>query len=87
MARPTNKEELLGLSTENFEKLNALIDGVTNEIQRKEFPKGTMNRNIKDVLAHLHHWHLMMMEWYGIGMKGEKPEMPARATLGKIHLY
>jgi len=37
-----------------------------------------LNRNIRDVLAHLHHWHLMMIEWYNTGMKGENPEMPAK---------
>ena len=36
-----------------------------------------MNRNIRDVLAHLHHWHLLFLDWYVIGMKGEKPIMPA----------
>ncbi|MEL7341116.1 MAG: ClbS/DfsB family four-helix bundle protein, partial [Bacteroidota bacterium] len=37
----------------------------------------TMNRNIRDVLGHLHHWHKLMVSWYEIGMRGEKPEMPA----------
>lgn len=76
MARPTTKEELLHLSQANYKKLNDLIEGISDP--NKKFPEGTMNRNIRDVLAHLHHWHLMMLNWYEVGMKGEKPEMPAK---------
>ena len=36
-----------------------------------------MNRNIRDVLGHLHQWHLLLLDWYRVGMKGGKPEMPA----------
>lgn len=76
MARPTTKEKLLHLSQANYKKLNDLIESISDP--NKEFPEGTMNRNIRDVLAHLHHWHLMMLNWYEVGMKGEKPEMPAK---------
>jgi len=76
MARPTTKEELLHLCQANYKKLNDLIESISDP--NKEFPEGTMNRNIRDVLAHLHHWHLMMLNWYEVGMKGEKPEMPAK---------
>ena len=51
--------------------------------QRKDFPPGSLNRNIRDVLCHLHHWHLVMMEWYNIGMSGSKPEMPAKGYTWK----
>lgn len=64
MGRPKNKVELVQLSKENFDKLNKYIDSLTGENRLKEFPEGTMNRNIRDVLAHLHHWHLMMLNWY-----------------------
>lgn len=46
--------------------------------QNKEFPLETLNRNIRDVLMHLHNWHLMMLNWYETGMAGQKPEMPAK---------
>jgi len=78
MSRPKNKEELIALSEENFNKLNALVDSFPKDKQTVEFQPGTMNRNIRDVLAHLHHWHLMMLEWYRVGMNGKKPDMPAK---------
>ncbi|MCB1159152.1 MAG: ClbS/DfsB family four-helix bundle protein [Leptospiraceae bacterium] len=83
MARPKNKTELLDLSKKNFEFLMDFIENLSQEEQNAEFPKGTMNRNIRDVLMHLHHWHLMMLEWYTIGMKGEKPDMPAKGYTWK----
>lgn len=78
MPRPKTKEELLQLSQQNYEKLNDLIDQYSLEEQLAEFKPGTMNRNIRDVLAHLHHWHLMMLDWYSVGMKGGIPDMPAK---------
>ncbi|MDR9365005.1 MAG: ClbS/DfsB family four-helix bundle protein [Balneolaceae bacterium] len=77
MPRPKTKEQLLKLSRKNYKKLNDLINSFPAEEQRADFPEGTMNRNISDVLAHLHHWHLMFLDWYYVGMKDEKPEMPA----------
>lgn len=83
MPRPKTKQELEILSEENFEKLLMLINSFSKDIQVKEFPKGTMNRNIRDVLTHLHEWHLMMLTWYNVGMKGEKPAMPAEGYTWK----
>ncbi|ADR22901.1 hypothetical protein MATR_32500 [Marivirga tractuosa] len=83
MARPKNKADLLNLSKKNVELLMDFIEGLSEEEQKSPFPKGTMNRNIGDVLMHLHHWHLMMIDWYGLGMKGEKPDMPAKGYTWK----
>jgi hypothetical protein len=78
MPVPKTKEELIEQSQNNYQKLNKLIDGFSNEEQLSEFPKGTLNRNIRDVLAHLHHWHIMFLDWYVVGMKGEQPDMPSK---------
>jgi len=83
MPRPKNKQELLDLSEVNFEKLNVFIDGLSTQDQNSDFPIGTMNRNIRDVLIHLHHWHLLLLKWYRIGMSGEKPEMPDKGYTWK----
>ena len=84
MGRPTSKDGLLTLSQANYKKLNQLIDSLPAEEQIREFPPGTLNRNIRDVLGHLHHWHLMFLNWYEKGMKGEKPEMPAPGYTWKM---
>ncbi len=83
MPRPKTKEELIQLSNFNFDKLITYVNCLDSATLQKEFPKGTLNRNIKDVLAHLHHWHLLLLEWYAIGMSGKKPEMPAKGYTWK----
>jgi hypothetical protein len=84
MPRPKSKSELLELSQLHFKKLNDFIDQLSPEEQTKEFPAGTLNRNVRDVLSHLHHWHLMMLKWYEVGMSGEKPAMPAEGYTWKM---
>ncbi len=83
MPRPKTKTELLNLSEQNFNKLMDFVESFTESDQQREFPEGTMNRNIRDVLAHLHHWHLMMLRWYEVGMAGNKPDMPAKGYTWK----
>ena len=77
MARPKTKSELISLSQANFTKLLDYVDTFSKAEQARNFPKGTLNRNIGDVLAHLYHWHLLMSSWYKEGMSGKIPTMPA----------
>lgn len=77
MARPATKEDLLKYSPVGYKKTD-YIDSLPDEEKYVEFPKGTMNRNIRDVLAHLHQWHRVMLAWYRVGMEGEQPDMPAK---------
>ena len=67
----------------NYEKLMAYVESFSPEEQTEQFPEGTLNRNIRDVLAHLHAWHLMVLDWYMIGMAGQKPDMPAKGHTWK----
>ena len=83
MARPKTKQGLLDLSIQNYHKLVDFISVMNLNVQNRDFPPGTMNRNIRDVLMHIHHWHLMMLNWYKTGMSGEKPEMPAKGYTWK----
>jgi len=76
MARPKTKKELIAKSQENYNKLIRLVDSLPDKT--KELPIGYLNRNARDILGHLHHWHTMMLDWYDVGMNGEKPEMPAK---------
>ena len=83
MPKPKSKKELLEQSQLNYQKLIDLIDSFSKEDLIKEFPKGTLNRNVRDILAHLHHWHIMFLDWYKVGMKGDKPDMPAKGYTWK----
>lgn len=76
MPRHKTKKELLEHSQNNIDRLFELIDSFPKDQLNKEFAKGTLNRNIADVLAHLHAWHNLFLNWYKVGMKGAKPNMP-----------
>lgn len=83
MPRPQNKKDLLEQSQQNFQKLIDYIESFSASEQQTEFRPGTMNRNIRDVLAHLHEWHMMIMNWYAVGKTGQKPEIPAKGYTWK----
>ncbi len=77
MARPKSKAELIAQSTANYKKLLNFIKDLSEEKRNAEFPTQYLNRNIRDVLAHIHHWHTLFLRWYAEGMKGIQPKMPA----------
>ncbi|MEL6658207.1 MAG: ClbS/DfsB family four-helix bundle protein [Bacteroidota bacterium] len=77
MARPKNKQELLNLSEGNYHKLLAYVDALSPDQQALAFPPGTLNRNIRDVLGHLHHWHLLLLGWNEAAAAGDQPKLPA----------
>ena len=77
MARPRTKVELQQASQQNFTRLLQFIADLSEDKKQASFPEGYLNRNVRDVVAHLHHWHLLFQRWYNEGMKGEKPAIPA----------
>lgn len=83
MARPTNKKELLEQSVAAYEALISYIEQMPKSLQLSNFPEGTLNRNIRDVLGHLHAWHLLFLEWYTLGMSNQQPKMPAEGYTWK----
>jgi len=83
MPKPTSKKELQESSQTNYKNLLVLVGSLSREDVNKEFIKGTLNRNVRDVLTHLHHWHLMLLKWHEDGTKGEKPKMPAEGYTWK----
>lgn len=83
MPRPKTKKELVELGKANYRNLMNFIRELPREELENEFPPGYLNRNIRDVLAHLHHWHLMMLEWHKVGMSGFKPDMPSKGYTWK----
>lgn len=83
MSRPTTKDELLHLAEKNFSQLMLLVANLSEEELQHEFEIPSLNRNRRDVLMHLHHWHLLFEQWYTIGMQGGKPVMPAEGYTWK----
>ena len=78
MPKPTTKVSLLEAAQNNFVRLNDYIEKLPPGDLSKEFPEKFLNRNIRDVVAHIHHWHILFLGWYEVGMKGDKPAMPSQ---------
>ena len=72
MARPITKEQLRQAGEENFDKLLSLVDSMTEEVQEKSFSFEDRDKNIRDVLAHLHEWHQLLLNWVDANKSGTK---------------
>jgi hypothetical protein len=80
MPRPTNKKELLELAEINLDKLFNLIESLSDEMKNRSYENNELNdrdKTIADIICHLYEWHVMMENWYSIGMSGKKPAIPA----------
>ena len=87
MARPQTKEDLLIAANENYEKLNGLIEKMSDEQlttpfdfskdEKKKEAHWKRDKNLRDVLIHLYEWHQLILNWVESNQKGEeKPFLP-----------
>ena len=77
MTRPTTKDQLVDASDSRYRALLALVDDLPADALDREFGFEDRDRRVRDVLGHLHAWHLMMLGWYADGMAGARPAIPA----------
>jgi len=71
------------LSDANLQKLLGFIDSLPEERKYASYDNNELNdrdKTVSDVVCHLHAWHLMMGEWYEVGMSGGKPAIPAEGV-------
>jgi len=76
MARPMNKEQLISFAQNEYTKLMDLISKLNEKQRDSEYVFD--NRTTKDIVAHLYAWQLLELDWYKEGMKGNKPDIPAK---------
>ena len=87
MARPQTKEDLLIAANENYEKLNGLIEKMSDKElttpfdfskdEKKKEAHWKRDKNLRDVLIHLYEWHQLILNWVKSNQKGEeKPFLP-----------
>ena len=88
MSRPASKLELLTAAQMQYDKLLKLIGSMTPEERGAQFSFGTeyakkeahwsRDQNIRDVLAHLYEWHMLLLNWIDANMRGDaQPFLPA----------
>lgn len=81
MPRPVSKDELLTAADAEFTKLQALLASMSAEQLAATFAFSDRDRCVRDVLIHLHEWHVMLVEWMEANLAGrEQPFLPAPYT-------
>lgn len=87
MGRPTTKTDLISSAATNYEKLNTLIEGLTEKELSTEFDFSndekkkeahwTRDKNLRDVLIHLYEWHQLLINWVNSNRNGDgRPFIP-----------
>ncbi|MCL2050685.1 MAG: ClbS/DfsB family four-helix bundle protein [Lachnospiraceae bacterium] len=87
MPRPTTKQDLILAANQQFDKLWNLIETMSEEEKSAvldfddNIGKGEAHwkrdKNLRDVLIHLHEWHRLLLNWVSSNQKGEaKPFLP-----------
>ncbi|MBQ3515558.1 MAG: ClbS/DfsB family four-helix bundle protein [Lachnospiraceae bacterium] len=84
MPRPQSKNDLIEAANSNYDKLLNLIDSMSeielntefdfsSDIKKKE-AHWKRDKNLRDILVHLHEWHNLMLEWVANNRSGiQKP--------------
>ena len=87
MPRARSKDDLINAANEQYEKLNQLINSLTEQELNTEFdfsgdPKKTerhwsRDKNLRDIYIHLYEWHQLLLNWIRANENGEnKPFIP-----------
>ena len=101
MARPTTKKDLIEASNSGYESLMAFIDSMTEQElatsfdfsgdEKKKEAHWQRDKNLRDVLVHLHEWHNLTLDWVPSNQKGEaKPFLPKPynwKTYGQLNVF
>lgn len=87
MGRPTTKTDLINAASINYEKLQMVIQSMTEEelqqpfnfesdVKKKE-AHWKRDKNLRDILVHLYEWHQLLLQWVAANKKGEaRPFLP-----------
>ena len=75
MPRARTKKELIEFGDKEYKNLIEIVNSIPEE--KRKGLKLFDNWKLNDIIIHLHAWHNLFFNWYEVGMKGEKPEIPA----------
>lgn len=76
MARARTKKELLDFGEKEFNRLKDVVSKVKELKKENEYIFD--NRQAKDIITHVYAWQILSLDWYNVGMKGEKPDIPKK---------
>ncbi len=78
MPRPTTKSDLIDAANSQFLKLSSLLESMSEEEQNAVFLFEDRDKNLRDILVHLHEWHQLLLNWVNANQtENSKPFLPA----------
>lgn len=89
MARPTTKSELIDAAEARFDGFTGVIDSLDPaereaafifEIEGRKGAHWARDKNVRDVLIHLHEWHNLLLRWVEANLAGGGPDLPPGAV-------
>ena len=84
MRRFNTKEQLILASEKTFSDLMYLIEDQSIENQNHIFLFDYRDKNYRDVLAHLHEWHVMLFGYLDVSLNQKKePDVPKKGYTWK----
>lgn len=79
MSKVLTKQQLISMNHEKYEELLKVISIMSKEEKVANFPFEDRDKNLRDVLIHLHEWHNMFFDWYDVGVKKDQiPDLPKK---------
>ncbi len=88
MARPHTKADLIAQSKQNYEKLLSLIENLSevefntkfdfSDNEKLKEAHWKRDKNVRDVLIHLHEWHNLLLNWINKNQNGEMTSFLAK---------
>lgn len=99
MARPTTKSELIDAAEARFDSFTGVIDSLDPvereaafifEIEGRKGAHWARDKNVRDVLIHLHEWHNLLLRWVEANLAGEDrtflPETYTWRNYGRMNM-
>lgn len=99
MARPTTKSELIDAAEARFNSFTGVIDSLDPvereaafifEIEGRKGAHWARDKNVRDVLIHLHEWHNLLLRWVEANLAGEDrtflPETYTWRNYGRMNM-
>ena len=91
MPRPTNKADLMSVGQQTFDKLWQFIEGMSDDHLNTDFnftdepgkkeAHWLRDKNLRDILIHLHEWHKLLLNWIKSNSTGQPADfLPAPYT-------
>ena len=80
--QPTTKHGLAESARDEYRRLAEAVAGIPVSLRAAQAEAGMRDRSVRDVLWHLHEWHMLALRWHTDGTAGGASALPAPGHSG-----